>query len=191
MTYVAKGTSCSSLSHLFVLRVLAIAVQSKQHPLEMPIVKYLTRGAMEMVPWDFYYSYSLYLDMLKILGLCPYRDIEKFDFWIYYTLRNKLQCNVFGEYKAPMKPANGKLFPFSSFFNHSCVPNAVYITDRHARQVVVACKEGLEEYQQVFISYIDPNRPVVERQQLFENSYGFVCGCERCVREMGQVTTKK
>ncbi|CAF1256068.1 unnamed protein product [Adineta ricciae] len=185
LTYVAKGTSCSSLIHLVVLRLLAIAVQSKQHPLEMTIVKYLARSAKEVVPWDVYQSYFFYLDVLKVLGLCPYSDIDKFDFWIYYTLRNKLIPNVFGEYKAPMKPANGKLLLFTSFLNHSCVPNAVYITDRHAHQVVVARKEGIEKNQQVFISYIDPDRPSIERQQLFETTYGFVCRCERCVRELG------
>ncbi|UJR06794.1 hypothetical protein I4U23_011081 [Adineta vaga] len=183
--FVARGISCSSLIHLFVLRLLAIAVQNKQHPLEINAVKYLAKGVKEVVPWDIYQSYFMYLDLLKILGLCPYRDIDKFDFWIYYTLRNKLLPNVFGEYKAPMKPANGKLFPFSSFFNHSCVSNVIYITSRNAHQVIVARKEGIEKNQQVFISYIDPDRPFIERQQLFQITYGFVCRCERCVREIG------
>ncbi|CAF2041971.1 unnamed protein product [Rotaria magnacalcarata] len=125
-----------------------------------------------------------------MLGLCQYRDIDKFDFWVYYTLQNKLRSNVFGEYKAPQQPANGKMLIFNSFFNHSCVPNAVYFNDRHAHQVVVAWQD-IEKYQQVFTSYIDPNCPVSERQQLFEGTFGFVCSCERCVNEIGAPNGKE
>ncbi|CAF3264923.1 unnamed protein product [Rotaria socialis] len=190
MEYVARGRTCSSLLHLFAFRVLAMAVQSNKHPLEMSVVKYLSAGTKQNVPWNIYYSYLLYLSMLKTLGLCQYRDIDKFDFWVYYTLQNKLQCNVFGEYKAPQQPENGKLLIFNSFLNHSCAPNAVYFKDRHAHQVVVAC-EDIEKYQQVFISYIDPNCPVSKRQQLFEGTFGFTCACERCVHEIGAANGKE
>lgn len=184
MSYVARGFSSSSMLPLVILRIMAIAIQNNQHPLEVAGVKYLTTGANKTTPWDIYRSYGFYLELLKALKLCPYREIARFDFWVYYTLTNKLICNLFAEYAAPRKPANGKLFPFTSFFNHSCRPNAMPIQDRHARQVIVAT-EQIEKDKQVLIAYCDTNLPVLQRQALFQTSFGFVCKCTRCIAELG------
>ena len=184
MSYVARGFTCSSLIVLHVLRILAIALQSGQHPLEMNEVRYLTPGASKVAAWDSYRSFFFYMDMLKTLGSCPFRDIAKLDFWVYYTLTQKLTCNTFGEYKAPQKPANGMLFPFSSFLNHSCKPNAHYVTEKSGRRLVYA-NEQIEKGQQVFISYCDINLPVLKRQSLFHGTFGFVCKCERCLLQLG------
>lgn len=183
MAYIARGISCSSLLHLVILRVLAIAIQNNQHPLEVTGVKYLTIGTNETTSWDIYRSYGFYIELLETLGLCPYRDSAKFDFWVYYTLSNKLICNIFGEYAALRKPANGKFHPFTSFLNHSCCPNAVYLQNRHGRMSIIA-NQTIEKGQQVFISYFNSNLPVEIRQTLLKTTFGFICKCHHCVSQL-------
>jgi hypothetical protein len=59
----------------------------------------------------------------------------------------------------------------SSFFNHSCVPNASYSFKK------------IKKNQEIFVSYVaDAETDKEKRQRL--SAYGFICQCTKCAKNL-------
>lgn len=72
----------------------------------------------------------------------------------------------------------------SSMLNHSCEPNLdVHFPHNNATVGFMALRD-IQKNEQLTISYIDVEMPVSQRRQRLGFSYGFECGCPRCLREV-------
>ena len=75
-------------------------------------------------------------------------------------------------------------FAVQSCMNHSCAPNAS--TSKGDDSVdgiaVVTALQDIEAEEEIFISYIDEDMPLEERQHALRD-YGFDCCCRRCCSE--------
>ncbi|KAJ1646954.1 hypothetical protein LPJ64_001628 [Coemansia asiatica] len=68
----------------------------------------------------------------------------------------------------------------SLLFNHSCLPNALFIYSEADGLQIVRALDDIEEGEEISISYIDGLRPRCERQTTLQEVYFFACKCARC-----------
>jgi tetratricopeptide (TPR) repeat protein len=71
------------------------------------------------------------------------------------------------------------MFPLVALINHSCRPNAAYLTDKTGALVVRAVKPIMKG-QEVCVSYVDLFAPKWERQGTLLTTKHFWCECDRC-----------
>ena len=74
-----------------------------------------------------------------------------------------------------------------AILNHSCSPNCVLVYERleegeEMLQKIVAIEE-VKEGEELFHSYVELCQPTSERREHLNESYGFMCNCERCISE--------
>lgn len=74
------------------------------------------------------------------------------------------------------------IYPKSTFFNHSCIPNACRFdyVDRHDTNIVFRMIVDVAEGEEVCISYFRINRDYCTRKRILMEDYGFTCECDRC-----------
>ncbi len=72
-------------------------------------------------------------------------------------------------------------FPLLSTMNHSCEPNCVVAYLDDSQVVVFACRD-IAEGEELTISYVYSHLELEERRNQLK-SYGFVCMCEKCMKE--------
>eukprot|EP00878_Enallax_costatus_P030198 GHUV01032860.1.p1 GENE.GHUV01032860.1~~GHUV01032860.1.p1 ORF type:complete len:409 (+),score=151.25 GHUV01032860.1:126-1352(+) len=108
-------------------------------------------------------------------------------------LQQILECNAYGDdhVDAVLAACRGEqqhsivgLWPEYSLLNHSCAPNTVppvLLSDRLLLRTAVVVPAG----QELTTSYLGAagGLPAQQRQELLQNSYGFVCSCHRCKAE--------
>lgn len=73
------------------------------------------------------------------------------------------------------------IFNTMALLNHSCDPNADYLT--HGNQVYVFAKRPIKPNEEITISY-GPNAnedPIEDRRKMLLNNFGFTCSCEKCL----------
>eukprot|EP00747_Dinoflagellata_sp_TGD_P121199 gnl/TRDRNA2_/TRDRNA2_173390_c0_seq6.p1 gnl/TRDRNA2_/TRDRNA2_173390_c0~~gnl/TRDRNA2_/TRDRNA2_173390_c0_seq6.p1 ORF type:complete len:426 (+),score=51.31 gnl/TRDRNA2_/TRDRNA2_173390_c0_seq6:117-1394(+) len=73
------------------------------------------------------------------------------------------------------------LFTISSFFNHSCEPNAFGRPE--ANRLSIRAFRPIKAGEEITISYLDPNvlhQSTNHRRDFLQKSKGFHCGCQRC-----------
>lgn len=71
----------------------------------------------------------------------------------------------------------------SSYFNHSCVPNA-HITSQNGINVCVVVRP-VKKGEQLFVTYDNKvliNESKAERQELLRSKFNFECYCDRCAK---------
>ena len=79
------------------------------------------------------------------------------------------------------KLAMGLYFPAISSMNHSCSPNCdVVFRDGTVATVVVRAPKGVDQGEEITISYIDETLSTNERRVRLRDHYGFECNCPRC-----------
>ncbi|KAL7543629.1 hypothetical protein ACHAXR_012916 [Thalassiosira sp. AJA248-18] len=93
--------------------------------------------------------------------------------WVQQCLNNNM-------YQCRREPHHAALFIALSRFNHSCHPNAVNDATRHVARLRAVC--DIREGEQVTISYV-PVGDDLERRTEALGTFGFKCGCGRCIRE--------
>ncbi|KAK0644664.1 hypothetical protein B0T16DRAFT_438585 [Cercophora newfieldiana] len=76
------------------------------------------------------------------------------------------------------------VWPSASYFNHSCGPNLVRV--RKGRSWVFSAGRDIEKGEQLYISSGEVMSGT-ERRGLLRKTWGFECGCGRCVEERGVV----
>jgi SET and MYND domain-containing protein len=82
---------------------------------------------------------------------------------------------------AAAAPAGTGVFPEFSLLNHSCAPNTaapVLLRNRLLLRTAVGVPAG-EELTTSYLSTAG-GMPRQQRQQLLQQTYGFVCSCHRC-----------
>eukprot|EP01116_Phalansterium_solitarium_P003562 TRINITY_DN14382_c0_g1_i1.p2 TRINITY_DN14382_c0_g1~~TRINITY_DN14382_c0_g1_i1.p2 ORF type:complete len:324 (+),score=80.65 TRINITY_DN14382_c0_g1_i1:1271-2242(+) len=80
------------------------------------------------------------------------------------------------------KPVGVALYILTSFFNHSCDPNAL-VTFDGTNTARVTAAVPIAAGDEVFISYADTDLPRFDRRLHLEQHYGFLCQCPKCVAE--------
>ena len=72
-----------------------------------------------------------------------------------------------------------------SFFNHSCVPNTMNISNMETTGATVTFTtvRAVKKGEELTISYLDEGAPVAERRAALRKHYGFTCTCPKCVTE--------
>lgn len=91
----------------------------------------------------------------------------------------KCFCNVFG-FGNEAKPC---ILLESTFFNHSCFPNATFVAyeEGNVQQMLfVACRD-IQPGDEVTISYISNIKDGKKKRHDALKPYGFTCNCERCI----------
>jgi hypothetical protein len=95
-----------------------------------------------------------------------------------------LITNSFGLVENEKEIGSG-IFPFASFFNHSCAPNVARIT--LDGQLIFIVLRPIEKNCQLFLCYRDDflYTSRQDRQDEILKSYRFKCECEACVGDFG------
>lgn len=103
------------------------------------------------------------------------------------SLINEQQRNRLSEHAEIASEGFG-LYTLTSCINHSCDPNVALlkpIGGLDSATTLVAIRP-LVAGEQLFISYIDEDLPLEERQAALED-YGFVCECNKCILDAQKV----
>lgn len=74
------------------------------------------------------------------------------------------------------------LYPLADMMNHSCQPNALRVFV--GETMVVHTSSKIAAGEEIFLSYVPPVFPYLQRQSALEQNHGFVCRCSRCVVEV-------
>ena len=169
------------------LRVLAICVQSRTHPLDHPLIARLTASYKGDHTEHFTFTADIQtpIRILQELGVDPFAD-SRFDTWVLRTIWiriviNKIQCD-----DRPDKRHILSVNPLHCFFNHSCEAQLFYGQGDDAGTKAVLCaKRKIKKGEEMFVSYIDADRmgSVEERRKALFPWFGSDCLCSRCRRE--------
>jgi hypothetical protein len=71
------------------------------------------------------------------------------------------------------------MFPMVAMLNHSCSPNAVYVTGQNG-DMFVRCVKPINEGEEICVSYVDLFSPKWERRGVLLSTKYFWCECCRC-----------
>ena len=74
-------------------------------------------------------------------------------------------------------------FLVASLFNHSCEPNVEVVFRRNDSTATFVAARDIDQGEQLFVSYLDEGMGLKYRQNHLRFSYGFTCGCQRCIEE--------
>lgn len=180
---INSNSTTKSLIPLHILKLFAVSKSTNTHPLDLPFVRNLTNIEYETNlhrPYDLK-SFEDYMAVLHILELPLFKS--EFDYWIFLTLDNLLTSNTFA-YKTPDGiPWKGYILPYIAMINHSCIPNARLSLQDSRAEIITS--RNLQKGTEVVISYIDIEAGMTkeERQKVLLNGWGFICRCERCIKE--------
>ena len=81
------------------------------------------------------------------------------------------------------------VYTVGACFNHSCTPNLQIVYTHDNDEVLVAtCIRDIEADEECFISYINEELSLCERQRQLYEHYLFECRCSRCVEDISALT---
>lgn len=80
------------------------------------------------------------------------------------------------------------IYPYASFFNHDCLPNACrfdYVDisaphDNHNTDIIIRMINDAPQGREICLSYFPVNENYASRQKRLLEDYGFTCKCDRC-----------
>lgn len=80
------------------------------------------------------------------------------------------------------------IYPYASFFNHDCLPNACrfdYVDanppdDNHNTDFIIRMLHDVPQGREICLSYFPVNENYSSRQKRLIEDYGFTCNCDRC-----------
>lgn len=80
------------------------------------------------------------------------------------------------------------IYPYASFFNHDCLPNACrfdYVDtnppgDSHNTDFIIRMIHDVPQGREICLSYFPVNENYSSRQKRLMEDYGFACNCDRC-----------
>lgn len=120
----------------------------------------------------------------------PTKDIQRFLMHLVTHLasvymENNISLQVWSEKWTDILQHDSKetfgagIFNIASYFNHSCMPNAILLTTTDA--VIVKTVKPIKAGQQIFIRYgINPHWTAQLRKSYLLEHFGFVCQCSMC-----------
>jgi hypothetical protein len=203
----AEGSSTATLKDSTTVRLLLRAVLAwKRHEQD---VSEAPEGVLPTVSLDDYGAtaeslFSLALELEEHEFDCPealwgaFQDIAKQLKYIvpprarrgledYVGMLCRLYCNTF--VVSDSRPGRSKhtvgvgLWPTGSLFNHSCAPNCSFSHVGSGGKLVVTAVKGVEEGEELFISYLNTAQSTEHRRKHLFKSFFFVCQCPRCERD--------
>lgn len=80
------------------------------------------------------------------------------------------------------------IYPYASFFNHDCLPNACrfdYVDTNppdggHNTDFIIRMIHDVPQGREICLSYFPVNEKFSSRQKRLTEDYGFTCNCDRC-----------
>ena len=127
--------------------------------------------------WEKFYTDRLWVGGLTVATVIETQaDISSQLFdrsWIQACLDNNM-------YQCRREPARAALFVALARFNHSCNPSA--LADASGDMARVRAVRDIAPGEEVTISYVPVGKDLQHRTAALQ-TFGFVCGCRRCVRE--------
>ncbi|CAJ1938967.1 unnamed protein product [Sphenostylis stenocarpa] len=132
-----------------------------------------------------------------ISSLCPPSFVSPqngFSLELTSTLLVKDKLNAFGI----MQPFSSDddqrsvraygIYPYASFFNHDCLPNACrfdYVDANppdgcHNTDFIIRMIHDVPQGREICLSYFPVNENYSSRQKRLIEDYGFTCNCDRC-----------
>lgn len=172
-----------ALNGLLWLRILAICVQSKLHPLDHPAIARLTPNYQQSCrKWSLSTMIRQPVQILEQLGVNPLKD-TRYETWVLHTVWARVLNNQVGDGVVQ------SVSPLYSFFNHSCEPNAQAESPSGggSTKVMFATKK-IKKGDEIFISYggFTGTETKAERDALLASWIGSdgQCGCPKCQREV-------
>ncbi|PMD33341.1 hypothetical protein L207DRAFT_571522 [Hyaloscypha variabilis F] len=176
---------------LIFLRLLAMSVQARTHPLATPPIAWITANyeAQSPLPWSRGVNIIGPIKILEKLGVNIFA--EEYDTWVMQTMLNRARNNSRTHDSSLRQTV---INPMYSFFNHSCEPDTLDQTElsRNAEQTsraVMICTKAVKAGTEVFTSYMEPNvlmLPKAMRHHFMTKGSWFgpeVCRCKRCLAE--------
>lgn len=127
-------------------------------------------GTSESLEPQWEEAYELFIDTFPSLN-------EEVDFETFLFYIGKFNIN---------KVANNQVYFITSFINHDCEPNVRYDIDSKLKLSVFARKE-IKAGDQLFMTYVNPLHGVDLRRRALRVSYGFICNCTRCQKELARI----
>jgi len=79
------------------------------------------------------------------------------------------------------------LFPYFSYFNHSCAPNTCMYFN--SDQIMVVAQNNIKKREEIFVSYVSLSLNKLQRKEKLK-MYDFECMCDRC-KELGNWKEKE
>eukprot|EP01062_Namystynia_karyoxenos_P011244 TRINITY_DN14015_c0_g3_i1.p1 TRINITY_DN14015_c0_g3~~TRINITY_DN14015_c0_g3_i1.p1 ORF type:complete len:539 (+),score=146.58 TRINITY_DN14015_c0_g3_i1:87-1703(+) len=113
------------------------------------------------VPFDFMWYRDMWLRVApNAIDICPLSHMEV--------------CSLLGA---------------GSFFNHDCDPNVTHLSlaGKESHVVMFKTLRPVKKGEQLTISYVEDTQTVWHRRERLRASYGFLCACQRCLRETGEI----
>ncbi|GBB94066.1 hypothetical protein RclHR1_22860002 [Rhizophagus clarus] len=157
--------------------------------------------------------YDIYLSTLRIIEVSRF-DL-RYDYWVFITVMNTILPNSFPGPGVSEMIDTLVLYPISSLVNHNCSPSffdAQYLsqdydsspgpirdnirmrckiddTDNsyHPARIFFVPSRDIQEGEQVLKSYCDPVQRTTERLIGLVTTFGFICKCERCEIDPGEL----
>lgn len=103
--------------------------------------------------------------------------------WFVGTI-SRLRLNAIKiEHGLALDDAGVALFSLASMFNHSCEPNAALDFAAGDALVSVVVRAPVPRGAELTIAYAANDGGLVARREYLAEAYGFVCACDRCLRE--------
>jgi len=72
------------------------------------------------------------------------------------------------------------LYVQAARFNHSCVPNASWLSHEGSSDMLVLSNHGISEGEEITISYVPSDRPRAWRMAYLCDAWRFTCNCPAC-----------
>lgn len=208
---IAQNTShtswvCQALSHLRVNSVLLeqpLECQVQVHFLiaaynlaSVSLSGFQTLLALHGSPDDTTIASAQFLHTLisSLFPFAPTSHQNWFSLELTAALLAKDKLNAFGLMQ-PFSEDNDQrsvraygIYPYASFFNHDCLPNACrfdYVDtsaadDNHNIDIIIRMIHDVPEGREICLSYFPVNENYSSRQKRLMEDYGFTCKCDRC-----------
>jgi SET domain len=167
-----------------VEKVLTVGVQSKKHPLNVPIVNQLfaPTAAREITAVNFRTEIVDCFKFLQDLSVDIFTD-QRLDTWVLHTITARL---VNDAHAGDDRIADGLLVVHSlfSFFNHSCIPNVYWeLRDDQPNTLVIRTQRNIRQGEELCIFYFVENELLSNRAEKRSKLSSWMvgdCQCQRC-----------
>lgn len=183
-----KDSSCKAF--LMLVRMVAMIVQRGHDEAFDPSLSELRSGYNLTYAWNdestsiwpFFPMLALLKNVFK-LEYAPQFDIDWIVKWVTMLVNNShsLSYGNNDPYATKHGGSGSAYLKLSSFFNHSCEPNATiqWNPDKHGDTANIIATKTIIPGEQIFLSYIDKDGDY-ERRTKALRQYHFVCTCRRC-----------
>ena len=153
------------------------------HPLDHPVIARLTPTYHRYKNRTFSLEEDIAIpnEALQQFGIDIFANLN-FDTWVLFTIFTRTMNN------GCSNTISETLNPLFSLFNHSCEPNAQWMSGDDHRSIEVRTKRPIKKGEQIFVTYdayiLDVG--LSERRKRMKHWLDGDCQCTKCVRDEEQ-----